>query len=32
MLFALPLAEDFGTPVMLRNFNDMKFEPLKAPY
>jgi hypothetical protein len=32
MLFALPVAEDFGTPVMLRNFNDMKFEPLKAPY
>ena len=32
MLFSLPVAEDFGTPVMLRNFNDMKFEPLKAPY
>lgn len=32
MLFALPVAEDFGAPVMLRNFNDMKFEPLKAPY
>lgn len=32
MLFALPVAEDFGTPVMLKNFNGMKFEPLKAPY
>jgi hypothetical protein len=32
MLFSLPVAEDFGAPVMLRNFNDMKFEPLKAPY
>ena len=32
MLFALPVAEDFGAPVMLKNFNDMKFEPLKAPY
>ena len=32
MLFSLPVGEDFGTPVMLRNFNDMKFEPLKAPY
>ena len=31
MLFSLPVAEDFGAPVMLRNFNDMKFEPLKAP-
>ena len=32
MIFALPVAEDFGAPVMLKNFNDMKFEPLKAPY
>ena len=32
MIFSLPVAEDFGTPVMLKNFNGMKFEPLKAPY
>ena len=32
MLFALPVAEDFGAPVMLNNFNDMKFEAVKAPY
>ena len=32
MIFSLPVAADFGMPVMLRNFNDMKFEPLKAPY
>ena len=32
MLFSLPVAADFGTPVMLRNFNDMKFEPVRAPY
>lgn len=31
-LFALPVAPDFGTPVMLRNFNDMKFEAIRAPY
>ena len=32
MLFSLPVAADFGMPAMLRNFNDMKFEPLRAPY
>ena len=32
MIFALPVTEDFGMPVMLKNFNDMKFEPVKAPY
>ena len=32
MLFSLPVAEDFAAPVMLKNFNDMKFEALKAPY
>lgn len=31
-LFALPVAADFGMPVMLRNFNDMKFEAVRAPY
>ena len=32
ILFALPVAADFGTPVMLKNFNSMKFEAVKAPY
>lgn len=32
MLFALPVAEDFDAPVMLKNFNDMKFDAVKAPY
>ena len=32
MLFALPVAEDFGSPVMLKNLNDMSFEATKAPY
>lgn len=32
MLLSLPVAADFGTPVLLRNFNDMKFEPIRAPY
>ena len=32
MIFALPVAADFGTPVMLKNLNDMKFEAVKAPY
>ena len=32
MLFSLPVAEDFTAPVMLKNFNDMKFEAVKAPY
>ncbi len=32
ILFALPVAADFGMPVMLKNFNDMKFEAVKAPY
>ena len=32
MLFALPVAGDFGMPVMLKSFNDMKFEANKAPY
>ncbi len=32
MLFALPVAEDFGSPVMLKNLNDMSFEAIKAPY
>ena len=32
MLFSLPVAADFGTPAMLKNFNDMKFEAVKAPY
>ncbi len=31
-LFALPVAADFGMPVMLKNFNGMKFEAVKAPY
>ena len=31
-LFSLPVAEDFTAPVMLKNFNDMKFEAVKAPY
>ena len=31
-VFSLPVAADFGTPVMVRNFNDMKFEAIKAPY
>ena len=25
-------AEDFDAPVMLKNFNDMKFDAVKAPY
>ena len=32
MLYALTVAEDFGTPKMLYNFNDMKFEAVQAPY
>ena len=32
ILYALPVAADFGTPVMLKNFNGMKFEAVKAPY
>lgn len=32
ILFALPVAADFGTPVMLKNFNGMKFEAVQAPY
>ena len=32
ILFALPVAADFGMPVMLKNFNGMKFEAVKAPY
>ena len=32
ILFSLPVAADFGTPVMLKNFNGMKFEAVKAPY
>ena len=32
MLFALPVAEDFSAPVMLKNFNDMNFEAVQAPY
>ena len=32
ILYALPVADDFGTPVMLRNFNGMKFEAVTAPY
>ena len=32
ILFSLPLAVDFGMPVMLKNFNDMKFEAVQAPY
>ena len=32
MIFALPVAADFGMPVMLKNFNDMKFEAVQAPY
>lgn len=32
MIFALPVAEDFGAPVMLKNLNDMSFEAVKAPY
>ena len=32
MLYALPVAEDFGTPKLLYNFNDMKFEAVPAPY
>ena len=31
-LYALAVAEDFGTPKMLYNFNDMKFEAVPAPY
>lgn len=31
-VYALPVAPDFGAPVMLRNFNNMKFEAVKAPY
>ena len=31
-LYALPVAADFGTPAMLKNFNGMKFEAVKAPY
>ncbi len=31
-LYALPVADDFGAPVMLKNFNAMKFEAVKAPY
>ena len=32
ILYALPVAEDFSAPVMLKNFNGMKFEAVKAPY
>ena len=32
ILYALPVAADFGTPAMLKNFNGMKFEAVKAPY
>ena len=32
MIFSLPVSEDFAAPVLLRNFNDMKFEPVQAPY
>jgi hypothetical protein len=32
VLFSLPVTADFGMPVMLRSFNGMKFEAVKAPY
>jgi hypothetical protein len=32
MLFALPVAEDFSSPVMLKDLNDLSFEAIKAPY
>ena len=32
MLFSLPVAADFAAPIMLKNFNGMKFEAVKAPY
>ena len=31
-IFSLPVAADFGMPVMLRNLNNVKFEAVPAPY
>jgi hypothetical protein len=32
VIFALAVTPDFGMPVMIRSFNDMKFEAVQAPY